>query len=100
MTDERGYHWLAFQELVFLPGGLGPRTHLVPKNERAFHAGDDDVGRAVAVQIGDDELRAHARTVVNQLGNQFGAAFSLRIANRPVPVEDGRTVRVGIEVAL
>ena len=37
----------------------------------------------------DDELRAHAGAVVNQLRNEFRAALGLRIANRPVPVKHG-----------
>src|SRR5438309_9369860 len=91
--------WAGLSGLVF-SCGLGPRVHLIPENKRAFDAGDDDVGSAVAVHILDDELRANAGPVVNQLRNEFRAAFGFWIANRPVPVKDGRAVGVGIDVAL
>src|SRR5260370_21219064 len=89
-----------FMESVFSPRGLRPHAHLVPKDKRAFHTGDYDIGGTVAVQIGHDELRADAGTIVNQFRNEFSAAFGLRIANRAVPVKDSRAIGVGVEVAL
>src|SRR6516225_4163748 len=89
-----------FKKLVLPSRGLCRRTHLVPKNKRTFHAGDHDVGRAVAVEILHHELRAHTGTVVNQLRDEFGTALSLGITNGPVPVEDCRAIGIGIEVTL
>ena len=57
-------------------------------------------GAPSPIQIGHDELRAHAGSVVNQFGNEFRAAFRLGVPNSPVPIEDGRAVWVGIKVAL
>src|ERR1700694_716351 len=37
---------------------------------------------------------------MNQLGNKLRSTFSLRIPNRSVPVQDRRTVGIGIQIAL
>src|SRR5690349_6215933 len=74
-TTECWLHWLPFGKSVLAARGLRARTHLVPKNKRTFHAGNRNIGGAVAVQISHDELRTHAGAVVNQFGNEFGAPF-------------------------
>src|SRR5262249_41038263 len=74
--------------------------HLIPENEGAFGTGCHDIRRSVVIAVRHADLRAAGRAVVDQFRYEFRAAFRLRIANRPIPVENGRTVRIRIEVTL
>ena len=45
-------------------------------------------------------MRAHARAIVDQFGNKLRATLRFGIANRSIPIQGGRTVRVGVRVTL
>ncbi len=64
------------------------------ENECAIFVADDNVGFAVGVNVGREDLRADAGVIVNKMRNEFGgvvlSAFQLK------PIEQRGTVRIGI----
>ena len=71
---------------------------IAPEDKSAKLRPGDDIDRAVLVQIGRQDCRAHAGVVVHELRDKTCPAGGLRIADRLVPVEDRRTERIGIKI--
>src|ERR1017187_441302 len=76
----------------------GAGARLAPENERAAVGRGDDIHRAVPVQVYRQQLGASARAVVDQLGDKLRASGRLGIPSRPVPIQYGRAVRIGIVI--
>lgn len=79
------------------PGRFVRNLGALDEYERAFLIADDDVGKLVAIRIAGDDLRAHARIVVDQLRNESHFAA---LADRLEPIQDRGIERAGIVLAM
>src|SRR5260370_19344166 len=87
---------------MLLTGDATRSPVLLParEDERAAVGGNGYVESAIAVEVEREDLRPRAGTVVNQLRHELRAAGSALVAHRPVPIEDGRAIGVGIGIAV
>ena len=68
---------------------------LLDEGEDAAFVGDGDIRATVVIQIGDDELRAHAGIVVDEVRG-VSDGFSDRVAREFEPINDGGGVGLGV----
>ena len=66
---------------------------LLEEHEDPLLVADDDVWAPVAVDVSGDDLRPHARVVVDKMGDELHATV---ITHRLEPIEDGRLVPAGL----
>src|SRR5689334_5035050 len=80
--------------------GIEGLSAAAPEDERPAVRRRHDIDDAVFIDISRGELRADARFIVNQLGNELRAARRAWIPNSAEPIKHCVAIRIGIDPAL